>query len=176
MANGNTTTDALADSLPSVIASARAVREYEGASAQLFDKETLGQGIGLTWNEITLAQLTAQHITETTVLDNPQQMTDTIFSITPTVSAIHTFTTDRVAARISKNAFAKTGGQAQNAIQRLKDEDCIVVFDGGTSLGGVGTTLSYNVLSGGVARIQNNPTEPGKMPINIRSEEHTSEL
>ena len=66
MASGYTTTDALADSLPTVISSARQVREFEGVMPQLVDKVTLGEGIGLSWNEVSLAQLSAQVITETT--------------------------------------------------------------------------------------------------------------
>jgi len=52
---------------------------------QLVDKQTLGEGIGLSWQEITYAQLTAQAITETTELDNPQQIADSLLTITPTV-------------------------------------------------------------------------------------------
>lgn len=165
MTTGNTTTDALADSLPTVIASARIIREYEGVMPQLVDKVTLGEGIGLSWNEISLAQLTAQAVTETTELDNPQQISDTLFTITPTVVGIETLITDRVAARISKNAFAKIGALAQNAIQRKKDEDGITVLDGATtSLCGTGATLTSGHIAAAVYRISSNATEPGKKP------------
>jgi len=165
MASGSTTTAALADSLPTVIASARIVREYEGVMPQLVDKVTLGEGIGLSWNEISLAQLTAQAITETTELDNPQQISDTLFTITPTVVGIETLITERVAARISKNAYAKIGALAQNAIQRKKDEDGIVVLDGATtSLCGTGSTLTSGHISAAVVRISSNTTEPGNPP------------
>lgn len=165
MTTGNTTTDALAESLPTLIASARIVRENEGAMPQLCDKVTLGEGVGLTWNEVSLAQLTAQAVNETTDLNNPQQLSDSLFSITPTVVGIETFITDRVAARISKNALAKTGALAQNAIQRKKDEDGLTVLDGATtSLSGAGTTLASGVISAAVVRISSNSTEPGNPP------------
>ena len=166
MAQGNTTTDALTDSLPTVIAAARIVREFEGRASQLVDQVTLGVGIGLSWHEISLAQLTAQAVTETTVLDNPQQLADTLFTITPTVSGIHTFFTDRVAARISKNAYARTGGLAMNAITRKKDEDCITVLDGATtSLVGAGSTLATGHISAASVRITSNATEPANPPV-----------
>lgn len=165
MATGNTITDSLADSLPTVIADARIVREYEGTMPQIVDKKTLGEGIGLTWNEISLAALTAQAITETTVLDNPQQLADTLFSITPTVVGIETLITDRVAARISKNVFAKTGGLAQNAMQRKKDEDGLTVLDGATTaLCGAGNTLTSGHITAATSRISSNATEPGNPP------------
>jgi hypothetical protein len=166
MAVGNTTTDALADSLPTVIASARQVREFEGVMPQLVDKVSLGEGEGLTWNEISLAQLTAQAVTELTKLDNPQQMSDTLFSITPTVVGIHTLVTDRVAARISKKSYAKLGSLAQNAIQRKKDEDGLVVLDGATtSLVGAGVALSPGHIAAAGYRITSNTTEAGNPPL-----------
>lgn len=83
--SGYTTTSSLSDSLDSVVAAARIVREYEGVMPQLVDKQTLGEGTGLTWNEITLGQLTAQAVSETTELDNPQQLSDLNFPLTPSV-------------------------------------------------------------------------------------------
>jgi hypothetical protein len=165
MASGWTTTDALADSLPTVIASARIIREYEGVVPQLCDRQTLPEGVGPDWNEISLAQLTAQRITETTELDNPQQLSDTMLTVTPEMIAVETFITDKVAARIDKKSFAKTGGLAQNAVERLKDEDGIDQFDSGTSLGGAGTVLTGGVVGAAVEQIQGNTNEAGKPPF-----------
>lgn len=166
MPTGNTVTDSLNDSLPSVISSARLVREYEGVMPNLVDKVTLGEGIGLSWQEISIAQLNAQGVTESTELNNPQQIADTLFSITPTVSGLSVVITDRVAARITKNVYAKLGGLAQNAIQRKKDEDGLVVLDGATtSLGGAGTTATSGLVASAGARILGNATEPGMKPI-----------
>lgn len=166
MPTGNTTTDALQDSLPTIIASARIVREQEGVMPQLVEKQTLGEGIGTKWNEVTYAQLTAQTVTETTVLDNPQQLSDTLFSIEPTVIGIETVITDRVAARITKNGYAKLGSLAQNAMQRKKDEDGLVVLEGfSTEYCGAGSTLTSGHIGASVSKIKGNATEPGKDPI-----------
>jgi len=166
MAAGMTTTGSLADSLPKIIASARLIREFEGVMPNLVDKETLGEGIGLTWHEVSLAQLSAQAITETTELDNPQQISDTDLSITPTVVGIQTRLTDRVAARISKNAYAKIGSLAQNAIQRKKDEDGLTVLDDGQTdcSPGAGATLTSGHIASAKVNISSNATEPGNPP------------
>lgn len=166
MTVGNTTTGALADSLPTWISSARIIREYEGVMPQLVDKQTLGEGIGLSWNEVSFSQLTAQDITESTELDNPQQLADTLLTITPTVVGIEILITDRVAARISKTAYAKIGALAQNAIQRKKDEDGITVLDSGntTSSPGSGTTLTSGHIASAKYNISSNTTEPGPAP------------
>ncbi len=166
MANsGNITTSSLTDSLNTMVAAARAVREFEGVMPQLVDKVTLGEGTGLTWNEVTLGQLTAQSVTETTKLDNPQQVSDTNFPLTPSMVGIHTVLTDRVKRRISKLAYSKLGSLAQNAIQRKKDEDGLLVLDGGTSLSGAGTTLVSGVIAAAKYRITSNATEPGRPPV-----------
>ena len=163
---GNTTTGSLADSLPMVIASARIVREYEGVMPQLVDKVTLGEGVGLSWNEVKYDQITAQAITETTELDNPQQLSDSLFTVTPTVVGIETVITDRVAARITKNGYAKLGSLAQNAMQRKKDEDGLTMLDGfSTTNPGAGSTLTSGHIAAAMAVVQNGGgTEPSKPP------------
>ena len=164
--SGNTTTGSLADSLDDVRSSARIVREMVGVMSQLVDKQTLGEGIGLSWQEVSLAQLTAQAITETTELDNPQQLADTLLTITPTVVGIETFITDRVAARINKQVYAKIGTLAQNAVQRLKDKDGLTVLDSGatTSSPGAGGVLTSGHIASSKYNISSNTTEPGNPP------------
>ena len=166
MPTGRTGTGALADSLPTVIMAARQVSEFEGVMSQLVDVQRLGEGEGTTWNEISMARLTSQAITEDTVLDNPQQLSDTLFALTPTLVGIETFITDRVALRISKKAFAQTGTLSQNANQRKKDIDGITVLDGATtSLSGAGTTLASGIIAAAGSRIRNDADEPGVPPI-----------
>ena len=165
MAAGDTITQSLADSLDTVVASARQVREYEGVMPNLVDKVTLSEGTGTSWREISMAALSAQNITETTTLDNPQQMSDTVFSITPTVTGIQTLVTDRVASRINSQSYAQLGSLAQQAIQRKKDEDGLTVLDGATTiLSGAGTTLASGVIAAAAYRISSNETEPGNPP------------
>ena len=134
----------------------------------LCQSETLGEGMGLSWQEITYAQLTAQAVTETTDLDNPQQVSDTLLSITPTLVAIETYMTDRVQARINKKGFAKIGQLAQNAVERKKDEDGLTLFATftGTSDPGAGVTLTSGYIASAATNIRGNTTEPGYDPIN----------
>ena len=157
----NTTTGSLADSLETVIDGARLVREYEGVVMRTTDKQTLPENTGLSWEEISLAQLSAQLVTETTVLENPQQMSDSMITITPLVSGINTVVTDRVYRRVSKKTIALMGKLAQNAMNRKKDEDYLATFAGATTtLSGTGSTLASGILSAAVSRINGNTTEP----------------
>jgi hypothetical protein len=161
MPSGPTTTDILADSLPSLINEARSVREQKGVMPQLAHRVSLGQGMGNVWKEVEYAKLVASVITETTEENNPQQLSDSPITVTPQVSSVHTIITDRTARNISKNAFAQTGALGQNAIERKKDEDGIAVLDGATSfMGGAGTTLTSGHIAAAGARIEGNTTEP----------------
>ncbi len=163
---GVMTTGVLADSLPYVIAGARLVREYEGVMAGLVETQKLGENMGNTWDEISLSQITAQAITENTELSNYQQTADTKFTITPTMVGIATVITDKLRHRIDRKVAAKIGALAQNAIQRKKDEDLLVMLDGATtSLPGTGTTLTASTISAFASRITSNATEAGKPPI-----------
>jgi len=161
MAVGNTITDSLADSIPTMIAAARIVREFAGVMPNLVDRQRLDENTGTVWNEVSMAKLSAQAVTESTELDNPQQMSDTLLSITPTVIGVHTVITDRVAMRISSNAYAQTGSLAQNAIERKKDIDGLTAIDGASSTMGDGTAaLDTSDITSATYRITSNTTEP----------------
>ena len=161
-----TTTGSLADSLPTILDSARIVREFEGVMVRLSDRTNLADGTGLDWNEISLAQLTAQAVTETTELNNPQVLSDVLFSVTPVMVGVQTIITDRTMRRITKIVASKIGVLAQNAIQRRKDEDGLTFLDGATtSLAGAGVTLTSGHIRAAATRIRSNATEPAMGPI-----------
>ena len=168
MPTGETTTGSLTQSLPYSIAKARQIREYEGTFMRTTDQTTLSEGEGLDFNEISIAQLTAQAITETTTLNNPQQLADTLFTITPLIAGIHIKATDRTWRRIASvvKSQADVGKLAQNAMQRKKDEDYLSLFATfTTTLGGTGTTHQSGYLAAAKARIRSNTTEPAMGPI-----------
>lgn len=165
MASGPTVTDSLRDSIPTIVASARIVREFVGVMTRLVDRQTLTPNTGTIWNEISLAQLTAQAITETTELDNPQQLSDTLFTVTPTVIGLQTLITDRVGRRLSKKSIAKFGTLGQSAIERKKDEDGLTAIDGATDqFGSAGSSLVTGHIRAAHYQISSNATERGLPP------------
>ena len=177
MAVGNTITDSLADSIPTMIAAARIVREFAGVMPNLVDRQRLDENTGTVWNEVSMAKLSAQAVTESTELDNPQQMSDTLLSITPTVIGVHTVITDRVALRISSNAYAQTGSLAQNAIERKKDADGLTAIDGATtSLGSSSAALDSSDISSAAYRVTSNTTEPAPATAPINAVFHGFQL
>lgn len=167
MAVGETTTGSLADSLPTMIADARIVREYEGTWMRTCDTRKLAEGTGLTWNEISLAQLAAQDITENTTNNNPQQVADTIFTITPAMTQILVKVTDRTYRRIADVVESKMGSLAGNAMARKKDEDYLSLFStfGTGASPGTGNPLSFGHIAAAKNRISSNVTEPASGPV-----------
>jgi hypothetical protein len=161
-----TTTTQLQDSLPSIRQSARLVREQRKVMTSVVDVQQLGEGEGVDWNEISLEQLTASSITETTVLDNPQLIVDTLFTVTPVIIGIHIVVTDKAKMRVSANVINLTGGLGQNAIERKKDQDGLTVgAAAGTDLGSAGGAVLSGYVRAARYRISSDATEPGPDPI-----------
>lgn len=163
----NTTTGTLSDSLEFIIDSGRIVREFEGVNKRTCDVVHLTENSGLSWDEITLSQLSAQAISETTEMDNPQSYADALLTITPTMSQIQTRVTDRVYRRCSKQTLAKMGVLAMNALARHQDEDYLAMFSGFTTqLSGTGSVLAHTIISDAVSRIRGNTVERAMGDIN----------
>ena len=162
MVAGNTITTSLSDSLFEVAGAARSTREYTGRMSQLVRKETLGEGVGNTWNEVKFSKLTAMRVTETTKLDNPQQFADSLLSLTPTMVVIQTFVTDRVKLRINKKSLAQMGKLGQEAVMRLRDLDGLDVLATGNfgCSPGAGNVLTSGHIAAAKANITSNTTEP----------------
>lgn len=162
MATGTTTTGSLADSLPTIIQSARLFEEYEMTVPKTVDRVNLGRNDGTKWNEVRIEQFTASGITEQTVNENFQQFEDTLFSVEPGMTQIAYRITDKTFRRISSNAAAQLGKGAQLAMNRKLDQDGVAQFANfSTTLAGTATTLLSGHLDAGVARIKSNTTETG---------------
>jgi len=167
MASGETLSGSLADSLPSLIADARIVREYEGVWQRTTDVRKLKEGTGLNWQEIDLSQMTAQDVTETTINENPQQFVDTLLQLEPDMVQIMTKVTDRTYRKIADVVEGKMGTLAGNAMARKKDEDYLSLFAGfGTGASpAAGNPLSFGHITAAVSRIGSNTTEPSTAEI-----------
>ena len=165
MASGNTTTGSLADSIDVIQASARSRRQYDGVMPQLVDRVELDANTGTTWREILLANLSAQAVTENTVLDNPQQYDDSAITITPEMIQIQTFISDKSKRNINNKVLAQMGKMPGEAMMRKKDEDGLTAADASTQLGAAGTPVQTGDVAAARYIITSNATEPGPLPI-----------
>ena len=161
-----TVTTQLDASLPTIISSARLVREQEGDMPALVERRSLDEGTGDTWHEVSYAKLTAQAVTETTENDNIQQVSDTDFAVKPTLIQIATMLTDKVGRNITKNGLREIGKLGQNAMQRKKNVDGLTAIDatGSTQLGTAGASMTFGLVAAAQSNIRGNSTEPGHAP------------
>ena len=165
MATGNTTTGSLADSIDVIQASARSRRQYDGVMPQLVDRVELDANTGTTWREILLANLSAQAVTENTVLDNPQQYDDSAITITPEMIQIQTFISDKSKRNINNKVLAQMGKMPGEAMMRKKDEDGLTAADASSQMGAAGTPVQTGDVAAARYIITSNATEPGPLPI-----------
>lgn len=165
MAVNDTTTGQLADSLDTIVASARSTREFGGVVPQLVDSQTLDTGTGTSWKEVLFAQLNAQAITENTRNDNPQAYVDSAITITPQMVQISTFITDKARRNVNKKALAQMGKLPGEALVRKEDEDILTAMDASTQMGTTGTPIEVGDVVSARYIITSNATEPGPMPI-----------
>jgi hypothetical protein len=150
-----------------MIADARIVREHEGTWQRTTDKRDLKEGTGLNWQEISLAQLTASDITETTTNENAQQIADTLLQSEPTMTQILVKVTDRTYRKIADVVESKMGTLAGNAMMRKKNDDYLSLFStfAATADPGAGNPLSFGHIAASVNRIKSNTTEPAISPV-----------
>lgn len=160
MPGGETGTSELADSLPSIIHSARQRREQKRGFVQTVDVRRLPMGTGRNWQEIDLQQLDSQAVGEKQTLDNPQQLTDTLLSIEPTMIGVHLLLTPQVKHYMATNVAGQIGGLMQNANEKKKDRDGSTKYDGATVTGGgAGTTLNSGIVAAMVSQIKGDTDE-----------------
>lgn len=165
MAVGRTTTTSLSESQDTIAASARSRRQYDSVIPQLVDVIELDANTGTSWREVLFANLTAQAVTESTVLENPQQYDDSAITITPALVQIQTFISDKTMRNTNSKALAQMGKMPGQAMMRKRDEDGAAAMDASTAIGGTGTPIQAGDVAAARYLITSNATEPGPMPV-----------
>ena len=165
MAAGRTTTTSLSESQDTIAASARSRRQYDSVIPQLVDVIELDANTGTSWREVLFANLTAQAVTESTVLENPQQYDDSAITITPALVQIQTFISDKTMRNTNSKALAQMGKMPGQAMMRKRDEDGAAAMDASSQLGAAGTPIQAGDVASARYIITSNATEPGPMPV-----------
>ena len=169
---GETTTAALNDSLPTMRMGARLVQEQKGNMRDTVDHIVLGKNIGNSWSEVSFAQNTASTVTETTDnIDSPEQLSDTLVTVTPSDSGIHILYTDRVVEHIitQSASIVRSGILGMNAIMRKENIDGITQGRASTTdMGTAGNPLTSALVRHAKYRISSNVTERGAGPYHMQ--------
>lgn len=161
MASGETITGSLSDALPSIIADARIVKEFQGTWMRTTDVRRQKAGTGLSWQEFALSQVAGQSITEATTNANFQQLQGTLFSIEPVMNQIIIKITDRTFRKLAAVVTGKFGALAGNAMSRLQDEDYLALAStfATTASPGAGNPLSFGHIAAAKSNVTSNTTE-----------------
>lgn len=169
MASGETFVAQVEAGLNTMVASARRRNQFPtDVMRRVASGERLEEGTGTAWREFLTENLTAQNYGETDDIDNPQEISGSILSVTPQLVAIQTFIGRRVQARLSSKAFAQFGALGQEAMERKANTDGHALFAAATTtLGTTATTLSFSNVDAAVRRIKSDVDEPGPDPIAI---------
>jgi hypothetical protein len=169
VATGDTFVSQVESGLNTMVASGRRRNQFPtNVMQRVSDRQRLEEGTGTSWREFLAENLTAQNYGETDDIDNPQEISGSILSVTPQLVAIQTFIGRRVQARLSPMAFSQFGTLAQEALNRKENVDGHSLFASATTtLGSTGTTLSYTNVDAAIRRIMSDATEPGPEPIAV---------
>lgn len=158
---GETTSSTLSQAMPTIIALAGHVREYDGVYQRTCERQDRAKGTGLSWNEFRLDQLNAGPISETTTNNDAQTLSGTLQSAHPQLVQILVKVTDRAKETLSPNVVREMGQQAGSAMRRKKDEDYLSLFPGfaTTASPGSGNPVSFGHITAAVANATSNVTE-----------------
>ena len=162
MPGGETYLTQVEEGLATAIASARRTREFpSNVMLRLADRQTLKEGTGTAWREFLSDTLSASDASETGTYDNPQELDGSILQATPTLVICQTFIGDRVQLRLDPKAYNTFGSLAQDAMNRKKDQDLLLIFaTATTTLAGTGQTLASGHIIAAAQRIRADATEP----------------
>ena len=158
---GETTSGSLTAAQPSIIGTARIIREFDGVWNRVCEAQKRQSGTGLSWQEYALNQIDAQDITETTRNDNAQTISGTLLTASPQLAQIMIKVTDRAKETLSPNVVAQMGQLTGNAMKRKKDEDYLGLYStfATTASPGSGNPLSFGHITAAVANALGNVTE-----------------
>ena len=150
-----------------MVAAARRREQFPtNVMPRVVDRQRLEQGTGTAFREFLAEDLTAQNYGETDVIDNPQQISGSILSVTPQLVAIQTFIGRRVQARLSPKAFAQFGTLVEEGMERKENLDGHAIFaTATTTLGTSATAVSFSNVDAAGRRIKSDATEPGPDPL-----------
>lgn len=167
MAVGETTSGSLSGALPSIVADARIIKEFDGTWRRTCDIRRQASGTGLNWTEFALNQVSRQSITETTDNRNFQQLSGTLQSIEPTMNQVIIKVTDRTYRKIASVVKNKIGGLAGSAMSRGDDDDYLATFStfATTNSPGTGNPMSFGYISSAKTNITSNVTEPSNAEV-----------
>lgn len=157
MAEGLTlsSTSSLSSMSAIVIADAIANVEPSGPTASLFTRYTIAQGT-YQINLPLWGRLTAAALTEGVTMNAAQQLSVTVRNLTASEHGVLSFYSDRLSRQNNETISSQVGMMQGLAVGRLRESDCVTLFDSVTGLSqpGAGNIFGFRSLAGHVAYLK----------------------
>ena len=167
------TTGNLADAQRIVIEQIRYTAEHSAPVINLVEKLRLGDGEkSITVPKV--GQFTASDLTDGVDMVDTQDIGMTTTTLTTAEVGLKTILTDKLVRQENEDMFRVIGRQMGDAMARKKDTDIIALFtafNGGTSLGGAGASLTIQNITGCIDFAKRN-----KFPAPVYIVQHPSAL
>lgn len=154
MATGLTGSAQITKAVKLFVAEMQYTQEHEQMMTKLVDTRTLPKGQGLTYHEPYVGAITAMEAAMDEEYNNPQQITDSEITITPTEKIVQVLWPDRLNLYISESFPRIAGRLMANALEYKRDVDLLTLLASTTGVIGNGTgPLTVGVVSAAMAVI-----------------------
>lgn len=161
-----TTTEVLADTIPTIISEARHTEQFKEVISKLVWRITKGMKRGSTVNLPYWGTVTANPLTEGVDMVNPQAMEDTNVPFTPAEVGTQILVTKNTVEDNQEDVIRAAGVILGNAMVVKRESDLAGQFDDGTNtMGGADTALTLGHLAAAWADLSGvTPANGGPAP------------
>jgi len=165
MAAGITGTSALDQTVNAIRAKAIFTMQDQGVFPGVVDRVSVPDG-NRSFTEPKIAALTAYELTEGVDMDQAQQLTDTLLTVSPVEYGVQVIYTRLAQRTRSESTAALISRAITDALKKKQDTVGTVMMDGFETTLGSGTgTATRGYLGAAMALIRGNATEPSNEPV-----------
>ncbi len=156
-----TTDSVMADTVPTVLESARFTEQFIAEMSGLVWRITKELHDGKTINVPYFGTITARGLTEGIDMVASETMSDALVTITPAEVGCKLILTDKLVRDDQEDIKAAAGRILGNAMEVKRDQDLLGQLDDGTNSLGSGATLTLGQIAAGRAMLKGNPVSSG---------------
>lgn len=156
-----TTTQVLADTVPTVLEAARFTAEFVAEMSKLVWNIRKELHDGKTVPIPYWGTITARNLTEGVDNTAEETMADTLVTITPGEVGVKLILTDKVVRDNNEDVKAAAGRLLGNAMEVKRDQDLLGQLDDATNSLGAGGTATLGHLAAARAQLKGNPVSSG---------------
>ena len=156
-----TTDSVMADTVPTVLESARFTSEFIAEMSKLVWNIRKELHDGKNVNVPYFGTITARNLTEGVDNTASETMSDTLVTITPGEVGCKIILTDKLVRDNNEDIKAAAGRLLGNAMEVKRDQDLLAQLDDATNSLGAGSTATLGQIAAARAQLKGNPVSSG---------------